>query len=172
MIIIEESYLQTFLHRPSVCGCHCGMDEVYYMDDRTLCYDCLDELTTFCEECGTRIFRAECVTGEHTLCVHCFDDYYTHCEECGRVIHQDNVHYDAQDRILCDHCIENGSIYHYSYKPKPIFYGDTDNLFLGIELELDDGGCYRSNSKILTQIANEKRYQNLYQNRWLFRGRF
>lgn len=140
----------------SVCGCHCGMDEVYYMDDRTFCYDCLDELTTFCEECGTRIFRATCVTGEHTLCVHCFDDYYTHCEECGRVIHQNNVYYDAQDRMLCDDCIENGSIYHYNYKPEPIFYGDTDNLFLGVELELDDGGCNRRNAKRLTQIANEK----------------
>lgn len=42
----------------------------------------------------------------------------------------------------------------YSYKPEPIFYGNDSSLFIGVELELDDGGNDRGNARELTNVAN------------------
>lgn len=138
------------------CGCELSINDVYYMEDEAYCGGCLYELTTFCHECGRRIFRHESVGGDESrpLCERCYDDYYNNCEECGRLILQENAYYDDDDRVLCNHCVRDGSIYGYSYKPDPIFYGKDSDLYLGVELELDDGGANQRNARELTQIAN------------------
>lgn len=142
------------------CECELGIDEVHYFGDRAYCASCLDEVTTFCSECGVRIYRDHAVGNddERPVCQRCYDDYYDNCDECGRLILRENGYYedDDEDRILCNNCAKGSSIYNYSYKPMPVFYGDDSPLFIGVELELDDGGCSRSNAKKLTELANTK----------------
>lgn len=140
----------------SQCGCILDAFDAIYFDDRVFCEECLDEETTLCHECGTRIYRSEAFGDDDSrpLCERCYDDYYVNCYECGRLILRENGYYDEDDRIVCNHCINKGPIYNYSYKPEPIFYGDDSPLFLGVELELDDGGTSRSNARELTEIAN------------------
>ena len=140
----------------SECGCELGIDEVHYMADRAFCSECLDELTVCCFECGTRIFREDSVCGDpdRPVCESCYDDYFTNCAECGRMIYQENAYYDEYDRTLCNRCQKDALINNYSYKPDPIFYGNENELFLGVELELDEGGCSRRNAKEMLDIAN------------------
>ena len=139
------------------CERELDIDEVHYMADLAYCADCLDEVTVLCYECGTRIYREHSVGGdeERPLCQRCYDDYFTNCDECGRMIRQENAYYDDDNcRTLCNRCVREGPIFSYSYKPEPIFYGEDSNLFIGVELELDDGGQSRRNAKELTDIAN------------------
>ena len=140
----------------SSCNCKLSIDEVHYMSDQAFCAECFEELTTVCYDCGTRILCSESVGGdaERPLCEQCYDDYYTNCDECGRLVYQEYIHYDAYNRTLCDHCMKEGPIYNYAFKPTPIFYGEESTLFLGVELELDNGGCDRENASDLTKIAN------------------
>ena len=143
----------------SECDCELGIDEVRYFADRAYCADCLDEVTLLCYECGMRIYREDAVGGddERPLCEHCYEDYFTNCDECGRMIRQENAYYDDDsDRTLCNRCVREGPIFSYSYKPSPIFYGDSQEMFIGVELELDDGGCSSKNARTLTELANDK----------------
>ena len=138
------------------CSDRLDIDEVHYMADQPYCSDCLDEVTTLCYECGTRIFNIDAVGGntERPLCERCYDDHYTNCDSCGRLISQVEAYYEDGDYALCPSCIRNGPLYSYSYKPQPIFYGDDSNLFIGVELEMDCGGRSRDNARRLTEIAN------------------
>ena len=143
--------------------CHCDseldIDTVHYFGDHAYCDDCLDEVTSICYECGTRLYNIDVVGGddERPLCERCYDSIYTNCDCCGRLIHQENSYYDDDTcRTLCNRCVKEGPIYNYSYKPSPIFHGDSQDLFIGVELELDDGGCSNSNARVLTKLANEK----------------
>ncbi len=116
-------------------------------------------MTSVCYECGIRLYNIDVVGGddERPLCEHCYDTLYTNCDCCGRLILQENEYYDDDtNRTLCNRCVKEGHIYNYSYKPSPIFQGDSQDLFIGVELELDDGGCSNSNARILTKLANEK----------------
>lgn len=93
------------------------------------------------------------------LCGSCYDNYYTTCEDCGRIIHRDCANYvdDYDDIPYCDSCIEehrSHSIHDYSYKPDPIFYGDS-NRYFGVELEIDDGGKDSDNADELLHIGNK-----------------
>ena len=46
------------------CERELDIDEVHYMADQAYCSDCLDEVTTLCYECGTRIYREHAVGGD------------------------------------------------------------------------------------------------------------
>ena len=141
------------------CERELGIDEVHYMADLPYCEDCLDESTVVCYECGTRIYREHVVGGDadRPVCDRCYADYFTNCDECGRMIRQENAYYDDDScRTLCNRCVREGPIYNYGYKPSPIFHGESHDLFIGVELELDDGGCSNINARTLTDLANEK----------------
>ena len=143
------------------CECEQELEnnEVHYMAGRIYCINCLDEVTTLCYECGTRIYRDDAVGGDNDrpLCEHCYNNYFTNCDQCGRMIRQENAYYDDDNyRTLCNRCVREGPIYSYNYKPSPIFHGESYDPFIGVELELDDGGCSSKNARILTDLANER----------------
>lgn len=81
----------------------------------------------------------------HTYCNNCSDDYVL-CEDCREILHySDAVEIDGN--YYCSECAEDhrhgSDLYDYGYKPSPIFYGEKPNedhqLFIGVELEVDDG---------------------------------
>ena len=148
-------------YRIYCCHSHSELDidTVHYFGDQAYCDDCLDEVTSVCYECGARLYNIDIVGGddERPLCESCYDSTYTNCDCCGRLIHQENSYYDDDTgRTLCNRCVKEGPIYNYSYKPSPIFHGESHELSIGVELELDDGGCSSKNARILTELANEK----------------
>ena len=149
---MEEKYLC------SHCGAELTQKEMTEFGGNIYCADCLNDLTTVCDCCGDRIRRDEAEgDSETTLCHHCYDYNYTTCEDCGVLIHNDDAYYDDDsDYPYCQSCYEKlqeDSIKSYNYKPEPIFYG-SGVLFMGVELEIDNGGEDSDNAGELLMLAN------------------
>ena len=143
------------------CGEEVGRDELTVFDGGAFCIDCLDELTTICRHCGTRIWTSDAIDDD--LCRHCYYEHYVGCCDCGVVIHNDDAYYTPNDEYnqeypychICYHKLEiNIPIHDYCYKPDPIFYGDNNRLYYGIELEMDCGGENDENADYLLDTAN------------------
>ena len=141
------------------CGKELTAETCFEHEEKYMCSDCYETKTAVCVDCGVRIWRYNNAGCAHTiLCSNCFDDYYTYCEECGQLIHNDETCYedDSSDIPYCRSCFERifeSAIRSYSYKPDPIFYGKND-LFLGVELEVDIGGEENDHAERITYPAN------------------
>ena len=140
------------------CGAKLTEDSMHELDDHLMCDECFEELTTICDCCLDRIWRAESEGNRVlTLCHYCYENNYCNCSNCGFLIHNDDAHYlDDGDDPYCDDCYNKLSqeyIHNYHYKPEPIFYG-SGSLFMGVELEIDEGGESDSNAEKICKIAN------------------
>ena len=143
------------------CGAVLSETDAHEFDDIIMCEHCLDEHTILCDNCLERIWKSEAEgMPSYALCRYCYENNYCNCEECGRLIHNDDAVYsDDNDEPYCQSCYDklySGTIKNYHYKPSPIFYGGEDHsLFMGIELEVDEGGesCY--NAQQIIDIAND-----------------
>ena len=134
------------------CGCNLEKEnEMFFIEESVLCEDCYDDETRSCDCCGARIWNDNDYGDENLiLCLHCREDY-VECEECGRLIHENDAYYFDDDYPYCLGCydrISERKIHSYNYKPEPVFYGD-DSLYMGVELEIDEGGKSESNAEIL-----------------------
>jgi len=140
------------------CGAKLTSEQTRIFNDRIMCEDCLDELTTFCDCCLDRIWRSE-ADGNRSLnlCSYCYENNYVTCTNCGCLVHNDDTHYpDDSDEPYCQDCYDKYSgeyIHNYHYKPEPIFYG-SGSLFMGVELEIDDGGEEDRKAEKICGIAN------------------
>lgn len=149
------------------CGADGLVEELYEFDGRHYCYRCLNECTTTCEHCGTRIYDDDNVGDTITpLCSRCYEAAYTTCCRCGRIIHNDSAHYldDDDYEAYCGNCFSQRCkrvIHDYYYKPEPIFYGEGSRYF-GIELEVDDGGELDSKAETVLDIANANGLEHIY----------
>lgn len=130
-------------------------------DDTELCGACYEVETTVCDCCGDRIWREDAEADENlTLCLTCYERYYTRCTDCERLLRFSEANYaPGDDDPYCDACIRHvqrarQEIQSYYYKPVPIFYGQGSR-YLGIELELDEGGEDSDNATELMQLANK-----------------
>ena len=149
----------------SNCGAVCSGSELMEFDGQELCEGCLDETTLLCEHCGERIWREENAGSEDCpLCQDCYDHHYDRCSDCGRLIRNTDAYYanDDEDTPYCCDCIDHhrGGIQSYYYKPDPIFHGDGSR-YLGVELEIDDGGELDSVAEKLLAIGNHDA-ENIY----------
>lgn len=148
-----------------ICGC-CGKTvddrdvEPYGMEDGDIiCEDCADYYYTRCGECGTYVrngdvYNATNIYGhEVQICRHCAGEYYVVCADCGSMVHIDNATYDEyEEEYYCNDCwSEDGVINKYGYKPTPVFYGESDNLYMGVELEIDHGNSRKQCAKDLSR---------------------
>ncbi len=145
---------------------HCGEvmaeDEGTVVDEELLCDECVDDYCITCDCCGETIWTEDCVTDDNTyLCQDCFDNHYNRCESCGRIIHNDCTCW-HNDLPYCEGCFDDfeDEIEDYSYKPDPIFYGDS-YLYFGVELEVDKGGKDGENACTLKDMANY-RHEHIY----------
>lgn len=140
------------------CGCEVTEETSRHLRGITYCEDCYSRHTVVCDSCGERIPREEAESdGRINLCRGCYEDYYEVCRNCGEFVSNDDVIYcEDADGYYCETCYErlrSRPIKSYSYKPEPIFYG-SGNLFMGVELEIDNAGEYDDNAKILLDVAN------------------
>ena len=89
------------------------------------------------------------------------DSYYLICTGCGEIIHSDDAYSseddeDCRDNPYCESCYHKYAekmIHDYYYKPGPIFFG-KDKLYMGVELEIDEGGEDEDSAEELYYIAN------------------
>ncbi len=148
----------------SNCGREYEAEDGICFDDQDLCHDCAEELTVICVCCGERVWNEHNAGDSNTpLCGNCYDRNYTTCEECGAIIHLNDV-YSTEGDDNNDYCYscychrqnERRFIHDYSYKPDPIFYPSYDptTIYLGVELELDEGGEDSDNAEELLGIVN------------------
>lgn len=140
------------------CGALIPQNEVIALDNAHMCQHCADAHTRICSWCGGRIWNDDNMgTDSVPLCGDCYDAHYTRCDRCNRLLHIDNACYEEDDDIpYCESCyneIAEKVIHEYSYKPEPIFYG-SGSLFMGVELEIDDGGSCETYAQRLLDIAN------------------
>lgn len=119
------------------------------------CPSCADNLYR-CDDCGELFEEVDIIedsTGRF-LCNVCYNESYYICEECGRFVYWEDSHTISDDIILCPECFEDYSsvIHDYYYKPIPNFLGDSiNNRYLGIELEVDEGG---EDSGVVKEVVN------------------
>ena len=143
----------------SHCGALIGEDEEFgEVNGEIVCNDCIERYTSTCDRCGETIWTDDSYGDEYTtLCSHCYENHYTRCSCCDTLLHEDDCyHLDGYD--YCSECYhdevdKNRSIHDYSYKPEPIFYGDSKRYF-GIELEIDGAGKDSDNADELLKRAN------------------
>lgn len=145
------------------CGREHDSEDGIYIDDQDLCLDCAEDLTVVCVCCGERMWNEQNAGDSDTpLCNRCYDRNYTSCEECGTLIHvNDAYRIDDDSYDYCYNCYSHRQgdrrvIHDYSYKPDPVFYPAYDSriLYLGVELEVDEGGEDTCNAEELLNIVN------------------
>lgn len=145
------------------CGQRITAGEVVHMDGSILCESCADRFTVLCRNCNERIWRDNAV--DYDLCSRCYEYDYTTCSDCGELIRYDDAYYtsddeDSHEHPYCESCYHkidaHSYIHDYYYKPEPIFFGEpSDNaLYLGVELEVDEGGNDKENAEIIFNEAN------------------
>ncbi len=128
-------------------------------DGKLMCDECINRETSICERCGNRVWNDDTYSDDYTvLCSSCYNANYTRCGDCDCIIHLDNANYlNGCDTPYCDECFDeredNSVIHDYNYKPYPVFYG-KDDLYYGIEIEVDCGGENSENAEKLENIAN------------------
>ena len=139
------SELENQLEECGVCHSLHPMEELASFDDTLVCPECMEDTTAVCGRCGERIWIEDDAGNEGSghLCQSCYDRYYGTCECCGHILPEEDLYMEENDEMLCYDCHRRHrsrySINDYSYKPAPIFYG-SDTLYMGVEIELDEGG--------------------------------
>lgn len=118
-------------------------EEITAVDNnrRFVCRECTDYYYT-CSHCGDLFSHYYIAADTYyiTLCTDCYRDHYFTCEDCEEVYHQDEAEY-IGGCIYCITCA-NGHEAHilpYSTKPDPVFFGDGEAGYYGVELEIDNG---------------------------------
>lgn len=143
----------------SVCGEEINTNEARWFNGQVYCPSCFEEITVECDHCGRRIHPRDNV-GEDgfTLCSDCYDEHYVACYRCDTLLRREDAYYDDEtDGYYCSSCFhrvnETRYIHDYSYKPEPLFYGE--GRYIGVELEIDYGGKFNDNAKVILDTANK-----------------
>lgn len=150
----------------SVCGKELDKETALYdPDGGYICNGCWEEKVDVCESCQCEYWKTEIFPvddGEQYICIDCLE-MYDKCPDCGKYY----THlYEGYDDRYCKHCVINHPIplvdhdepikdYHSHYH-KPTFFlmnGETEELFFGVELEVD-GTPTRSVNDVANDIAN------------------
>jgi len=123
------------------------------------CSSCADELLFRCDGCGQYYSIDDAITdsNDEQMCSSCFEDNYYICDDCGCFVSNYDVNY-TDGGNYCNDCYEHYRIIRdYEYKPTPIFYG-YGNKYLGVELEVDEGGEDSTNAESILNILEQHAY--------------
>lgn len=155
-----------------------GCNETYHNDDLNsggdcyYCNDCYNDRYYSCDDCDTAVRNDTTSTvrnsrgWEITVCESCSCDYY-YCDVCNESVHEDNYH----GNDMCNDCYDDrhgdddddGSvdiINRYDYKPRPTFFkvSDKDDVYLGIELEVERGNSDVRHERMAEMIEQDFLY--------------
>ena len=136
------------------CGCLCTSTDTHvnpgFSDEGYVCPDCIRSGYFRCSHCGEYysdqyLWASD---SDFTVCSHC-SSLYERCEDCSEIVFNTNAHY-HNGYYYCECCYDDivrdslsNLIEDYGYKPVPFFLGESaDNLYLGVELEVDNGNPF------------------------------
>lgn len=111
--------------------------------------------TELCKECGMPIKESSSynIEGKY-ICEDCFEEKYSICDRCGKIFKIEENNKDS----LCPSCAKREYVLPYHrYAPEINFYGNNYNNsvpYLGVELEVDEGGESDRTVKQLMKIVN------------------
>ncbi len=115
-----------------------------------VCSNCVNNYRR-CSHCESLVSSDEVWASDSdvVICNRC-DEFYYICESCRCIVHEDSVYY-SDGYNYCSDCyddLDSSYIQEYSYKPEPEFLGESqEGLYLGVELEVDDGCNLKSTTK-------------------------
>ena len=124
-----------------------------------LCPNC-QESTFSCEICNETYHYdlRRPVSSDIHICSSCFQDHYSRCQECGDTYHDDDLR-----EGYCPNCYDSNYIRDWNYEPIINFFGDDPALrYMGVELEIDDGGRDVENARRLVDICGEHRIHAMH----------
>jgi hypothetical protein len=111
-----------------------------------ICNNCYEQVRLevnldYCESCNSYEESDNFIYSEHRdteICMRCYRNVYIECYDCGRDYIEAREHqcYREDDE-------DENSLYCYSYKPNPKFFGSAP-YYLGIELEVECGRGVRN----------------------------
>ena len=123
-------------------------------DSYAVCQSCADRYYYRCDDCGQYFTDTHIRTDNYgtVICDICYDneDYIT-CGDCGRIVDRWHRYFDENSGCnYCESCYDDHRSCgreNYGYKPEPVFYArssehEQNKLYLGVELEVDDGNGY------------------------------
>ena len=132
-------------------------------DEQYLCSECLEDCFQ-CGHCGHFYTQRHewASDDDFAVCNRC-QDHYDICSSCSNILSRNSVYY-YNNEPYCETCYDdvtegrdNHYIEDYGYKPFPIFLGESsDNLYLGVELEVDYGKVYEASE------ALSENYSDIY----------
>lgn len=143
-----------------------------------VCHSCMSFTLHKCADCDDYIYPVHnfAMPDKNYYCGNHVHNHFVKCNECGRWKSRSERFMGLPDDCMCIDCFEDANhgtssgysgaeedfiaesgIMDYSNKPDPIFYPDTniievtDALYMGVELEVDDG----YDEDIVVDHANE-----------------
>lgn len=130
----------------SYCGCVINVRDSINMDGDLYCEDCVI-LCDYCDCPSLAEFSHK--VGECTYCYRCFIRHVSECISCHETFLDEHLSEDG----YCINCRDNKIIQEYSYKPDPKFFGEGP-LFLGVELEIDQGDYPEKTAQAMEDTAS------------------
>nr|DAP32946.1 MAG TPA: Putative amidoligase enzyme [Caudoviricetes sp.] len=142
------------------CGCIHHDSDTEYLDnyDKNVCSSCLENYHWSSYD-NNYYSRGDCVyvgSIEDYVSYRSLNAYFRQCAHCGEYYLEDNTNVTENDYVICDRCYDDDDIvdednYYlhgetefirsYSYKPDAKFFGEGTNKYLGLEYEVQGGGC-------------------------------
>lgn len=111
-----------------------------------------------CSKCGKKSFRPFVYEGK-CYCSQCFDEVFTYCSRCNEMVLRDSIEVCTDGNYLCPKCSKREFIlpYHHYYPEVKFFGNNKKNTvpFMGIELEVDEGGYKDSSVREVVRIMNK-----------------
>lgn len=135
-----------------------------------VCPDCMDDVVT-CEDCGEYWLEDLCVFDAHgnIICPCCAEKTHVYCHHCGELVYNEEGSY-VGEFFYCEACYAFHNIINdYHCGDRPLLWHTTNedhcncdcdyqkrarNLFMGVELEIDAGGCDNDNAREILAAAN------------------
>jgi len=172
--VCKECFSENY-KKCSQCGRYYVEEYMYYVsnryqtEERIFCNDCFSRLCFTCEHCNHNYMienRILTVRGA-PICACCYEEDYFTCEGCNNVYRREEVAGDHQSgSILCVNCYDDRvqEIHEYSYFPRVgVIFHQTNSekekenlLYLGVELEIDDGDREDVIGELLYYADDEK----------------
>ena len=149
-IVCDECYSR-LCHTCSICGevhiINTRELRVGYDDYEYICNSCIeDDAIYYCENCQSYVHTDDYYCGE---CQWCHDDE-CHDDEC----YDDECYDDCDDDDCGDRFVKP---YHY-HKGNEQFFGTDSNVYIGIELEVDEGTDPETVCSLISDIAEDRLY--------------
>ena len=111
-----------------------------------------------CSVCGEKHLRTF-VYDNKNYCRDCFNELFTYCSRCNQMFPRDVGDECTDGGILCPRCAKRDFVlpYHHYY-PQVKFFGNNKNNtvpFMGVEIEVDEGGQSDSSVREVVKIMNK-----------------